>query len=84
VSPPLGFARRILDLLEAQRIDFRPFLAQWFVDTDFDSIRLGNLEEFLAWALFATRPEDLDSAQVRSRSPHARGRRLTNPGQTMP
>jgi hypothetical protein len=60
---PLGRKRlfsRILNCMLVHKVDFKEFISGWFLGAPFEQIRHGNLEEFFAWAFFATSPDKIN------------------------
>ena len=54
---------RIVSYLLLHNVDFKEFISGWFMGAQFEDIKFGNVEEFLAWAFFATSPDKINAQE---------------------
>ncbi len=64
-----AYIKRVLDLLvnmhgENSSEELKKFLSGWCLDAPFDECRKGNVEEFLAWAMWGKDARDMDAHEA--------------------
>jgi pimeloyl-ACP methyl ester carboxylesterase len=63
MEPEVLIANVLTDVQTLQNYDVTAFLRGWFLGADLSDVKRGNVEEFLAWAMFNTKRQYMTTKQ---------------------
>mmetsp|Transcript_24996 Transcript_24996/g.29528 ORF Transcript_24996/g.29528 Transcript_24996/m.29528 type:complete len:550 (-) Transcript_24996:366-2015(-) len=66
MKPETLIANVLTDVQTLQNYDVTAFLRGWFLGAELDDVKLGNVEEFLAWAMYNVHRNSLTTQQFAS------------------